>query len=217
VYYFHQIFNANVIAVPYMQQATLPISVTLTTTATIATKTCYFKCATVQSEGGSMTNYGYNFATPEGTVSAGNGARTSLLALRPLTTFNTIPNRSQIILFNIAISVTGTSPVFWELCTGVVYTVAPTFASVNAANSATQYGIGGTFGNLTTGQVLASGYVTGSGAGAAGVSSPAISLHNPIALNRAGAVTALGTLSLLVSGIGGNSATRASFNFLEIR
>ncbi|MEI6186875.1 MAG: LAGLIDADG family homing endonuclease [Alphaproteobacteria bacterium] len=217
VYYFHQIFNANVLAVPYMQQATLPISVTLTTTATIATKTCYFKCATVQSEGGSLQNFGYNFATPEGTVTAGNGARTSLLALRPLTTFNGIPNRSQIILGNLAIAVTGTSPIFWELCTGAVYTVAPTFASVNAANSSTQYGTGGTFGNLTTGQVIASGYVTGSGAGAAGVSSPTISLHNPIALNRAGAVTALGTLSLLVSGIGGNSATRASFNFAEIR
>lgn len=53
IYYVHEFLNANVLAVPYMQTATLPVQMLLTATSSGSTKTCYFKCATVVSEGGS--------------------------------------------------------------------------------------------------------------------------------------------------------------------
>lgn len=77
-----------------------------------------------------------------------------------------------------------------------------------------QYGTGGT---LTAGTLaIASGYVAATTQNKTAVSRE-ISARYPITLDRAGAVRALGTLSLLVSGIGATSATRASLNFTEIR
>jgi hypothetical protein len=64
--------------------------------------------------------------------------------------------------------------------------------------------------------VIASGYV----AGAAKAESPidrAIGSKYPISLDRAGAVRANGTLTLLVTGVGGASATRAAINYSEVR
>ena len=42
-------------------------------------------------------------------------------------------------------------------------------------------------------------------------------MRYPIALDRAGAVRANGTLSVLVTGIGGTSTCRTSINFKELR
>ncbi len=50
IYYAHQFLNANNLSVPYMQSATLPIRMVVTSTSSGSTKTSYFKCATVQSE-----------------------------------------------------------------------------------------------------------------------------------------------------------------------
>ena len=216
IYYFHQFLNANNLTVPYMQSATLPLSVTLTATTTSTTKTCYFKCATIQSEGGALTSYGNDFCTPEGTVTAASGARTHLISVRPKTTFGGVPNRSLFLLNNLDLTVTGTVPVNYELVVGAAFTVNPTWADINTVNSSFEYGIGGTFGNLTNGIVIASGYLQSSTNYRQAIAEK-IALHYPIALNRAGATTAMGTLSVLVSGIGATSTTRGSIGFTEIR
>jgi len=44
--------------------------------------------------------------------------------------------------------VTGNSPVYWELCIGATFSVAPTWADVNTASSAFEYGKGGTFASI---------------------------------------------------------------------
>ena len=44
-----------------------------------------------------------------------------------------------------------------------------------------------------------------------------LSQRYPITLNKAGAVRANGTLTLLAQGIGGASAVRAVLNFSEVR
>ena len=117
-------------------------------------------------------------------------------------------------LTSVEIFVTGNTPIFWELCVGSTFSVAPTFASVNATYSAYQHGTGGT---LTAGTLaIASGYVAATTQNKTAVSRE-ISARYPITLDRAGAVRAFGTLSLLVTGIGGTSATRASLNFTETR
>ena len=112
--------------------------------------------------------------------------------------------------------VTGNNPVLWELVVGAAFTVAPTYADVNTTYSSTEYGTGGTFANLTNGIVLMSGHIASNNSTKDAIERH-VSLRHPVALNRAGAVTALGTLSLLVTGIGGTSATRSLIEFDEIR
>ena len=213
IVYCHQSLHANVLQVPYMQTLSLPVQMLLTSTG--GTKnTTRFKCASVSSEGGFADDLGYAFSTAEGTVTAGSGARTHILSLRPLTTFNSITNRSRLRLTSVEIFVTGNTPVFWELCVGSTFSVAPTFAAVNSTYSAFESGTGGT---LTAGTLaIASGYVAATATVKTAVSRE-VSARYPISLNRAGAVRALGTLSLLVTGIGATSATRASLNFTEVR
>jgi hypothetical protein len=224
IYYAHQFLNANSLTVPYMQSASLPIGMLITATSSATTKTSYFKCADVQSEGGDLNLLGYSFSTLEGTVTAGSGSRTHILSIRPKTTFNSITNRELFILETINLLATGANPVYWELVIGATLS-GTAYSDVNTTYSGYEYtSTVGTFTNLTSGLVIASGYIGGAGTGGGANPvvtvieiSPIASLKFPIALNRAGAVTALGTLSLLVSGIGGSSATRASFNFREIR
>lgn len=210
----HEQLHSNVISVPYMQTLTLPVQMLLTSTGG-SKNTARFKCASVSSEGGFADDMGYSFATPEQTVTAASGARTHILSLRPRTTFNSIANRSRVRLTSIELFVTGANPVFWELCVGSTFSAAPTFSNVNATYSACDYS--SAVGTLTAATlVIASGYVGATATTKQAVSRD-ISSRYPITLNRAGAVRAFGTFSLLVSGIGGTSATRASFNYDEIR
>lgn len=213
VIYCHEFLNANVLTVPYMQTLALPVQMLVSTTS--AAKTSYFKCASVSSEGGLSDDMAYQFSTPEQTVSAGSGAATHILSLRPLTTFNSITNRSLIVLNSVEIVVTGSFPVLWQLCIGSTFSAGPTYASVNGTYSAAQYS--SAVGTLSAvGLPILSGYVASSASNKQAVSGR-VSQRYPITLDRAGAVRANGTLSLNVTGLGGASATRALFNFSEIR
>ena len=218
VYYVHQFLNANSLTVPYMQTATLPIGMLVTTTA--GAKTSYFKCAAVASEGGVLTDYGYRQSTPRVLATAGIGVRVPLLAIRPKTTFNGIVNREMLILNDLNFFVAGAFPVFFELVIGGAYG-GQTFADVNTTYSGFEYAsVPGTYTNLTGGIVLSSGYAGDVGGKSGGLRLPFDanqSLHNPITLNRAGAVRALGTLTVLGTGIGGASAVHTSLDFTEIR
>jgi len=221
IYYVHQFLNANVLAIPYIQSATLPVGMLITATSTLSAKTAYFKCATVQSEGGnSLSEFGLSLSTPEVTVTAASGARTPILSIRPKTTYNGVVNRTLFILQNINMFVTGNQDVYWELCVGATLT-GTTWADINTTYSAFEYtSVPGTFSNLTNGVVIASGYMSRLGGTNNGtpIITPAIdSLRYPIALDRSGATRTFGTLTLLVTGISGNSATRSNINFKEIR
>jgi len=212
----HEFLNANVLDVPYMQTLTLPVQMLLTATSSAAAKDCYFKCAAVISEGGEgvFEDFAFAFAVPECTVTAASGARTHLLSLRPKTTFNSITNRETLLLDSVELFVTGNSPVYWELVLGQAIT-SPSYADVNATYSAFEYSNAGTLSGSPA-IVIASGYVA-SGASIKQSVSRNISSRYPITLDRAGAVRANGTLTLLVTGIGGTSATRGSISFREIR
>jgi hypothetical protein len=213
--YAHEFLNANILTVPYMQTATLPVQMLLTATSTGSTKDCYFKCAAVNAEGGDVLFDDFSFAhsVPDTTVTAGSGTRTHLVSLRPKTTFNSITNRELLLLDNVEIYVSGTNAVFWELCIGQAITT-PTWADVNTAYSGFEYGTGTISGAAAV--TIASGYIA-SGATVKQSVSRAIASRYPITLDRAGAVRANGTLSLVVTGLGGTSATRAVIGFREIR
>jgi hypothetical protein len=216
IFYVHEFLNANILTVPYMQTATLPVMTEVVAAAALASPAvAYFKCAQVASEAGFDIDVGRDFAA-EGTVTAASGARTHILSLRPLATFNGITNRGFIVPETIDL-LAGTNPVLWELVIGAAFTVAPTFASVNGTYSFVEAGTAGTFANLTNGVVIAKGYVSLSAKDARNADTRDLAISYPLTLDRAGAVRALGTLSLLVTGIGGTSDTRASLGWREIR
>ena len=158
-------------------------------------------------------------------ATAGSGARVPLVAIRPKTTFNSITNRSLFELLELNLLCTGANPVYWELVVGGNYS-GQTYADVNTTYSGFEYtSVPGSYTNLTGGIVIDSGYIGGIGAGAAAAPPtvtpisipPLISRKYPISLDRAGNVRSLGTMTVLVTGIGGTSACRGSMTFKEIR
>jgi hypothetical protein len=219
ILYVHEFVHTNVNSVPYMQTATLPIQILLTATASAGPAEMFFKGCLISSEGGLLKDLGFTFATPDATVVAANGARTHLMSVRPKLLFNGHVNRENYITRALSLVITGANPVFWELVAGANFSVAPTFVDVNTQFSGTQVGTGGTFSNLTGGVVLANGYATAASGPTAGqpVVNKELDIHHPLALNRAGANITIGTLSLLVTGLGGVSATRATLQFTELR
>jgi len=218
VVYAHEFLNANTtLAVPYMQTATLPVGALITATATADIATLDWKCASVISEGGFDIDPTILSNSGEGTATAGSATRTHLLSIRPGLTYNAIQNRIRMVLDNLDVLVTGNFPVFWELCVGATFSVAPTWAAVSAY-SAFERGTGGIFQDLTTanGLVISSGYVAASASTKSAVKD-VVASNWPITLDRAGARRALGTLTLLVTGLGGASACRGGINFFEVR
>jgi hypothetical protein len=158
-------------------------------------------------------DFAFAFSTPEATVTASSGARTHLVSVRPKTTFNSITNRETFILDSVEILVTGNNPVLWELCVGQAITGA-SYADINTAYSAFEYSAGTISGSPAI--VIASGYCAASATVKGAVARQIFSRY-PITLDRAGAVRANGTVSLIVTGIGNTSATRGTINFREIR
>ena len=216
VYYVHQFIHSNIINGPYIQTANLPIRCGMTCTGTVST-TMNFICSSVISEGGIDELRGRSFGI-EGTATAGSGTRTHILSVRPKTTFNTFTNRTKFELDNINILVTGTSPIFWEICLGQAISGTTTFNDVNTTYSSIEYNTVGLINGSPT-LVISNGYC---GAG----TSMSVSVEKditgtgtrfPLTLDYAGVVRIMGTLSLLVTGIGATSACRATFNWREIR
>jgi hypothetical protein len=214
----HQFLNANTtLSLPYMQSATLPIAMLITSTSSSQTKTAYFKCAAVLSEGGGLeVPQKFSFSTGRVAMTAASGARTHVLSIQPMTTFNGIVNRARFNALAVEIINTGNNPVYYELGVGQALT-APSYNAINATYSAFNIATGATLsGNPAA--VFASGFVPAATNQFSGGSVNAPVLQQfPITLNRAGAVRDLGTLTLLATGIGGSSAMNASLCYEEIR
>jgi len=213
IIYAHEFTHSNTSAYPFIQSANLPIRAGMTCTGTVTT-TMNFICSSVISEGGAEEVSARIFTT-EGTVTAGSGARTHVLSVRPKTTFNSITNRIKFDLDSINILVTGANPVFWELCIGQAISGTTTFGDVNATYSGFEFNTLGTISGSPT-LVIAAGYTQAGGANGGQISRNLISRY-PITLDAAGAVRALGTLSLIATGITGTSAMRGSIGWKEIR
>lgn len=215
----HEFDNANAFTSPYIQNANLPIKVGMTNTgAGTVTKTMYFNCCMVASNGGIDEAVGYEFSTPDTAVTAGNGTRTHLVSVRPRTTFNSITNRSKLASLELDLLVLGNNPVYWELVIGQAFGAGagtPTWANINATYSAFQYGVGGTLSGAPS-LVIDSGYVPAS-ASTKGSTSMKVTDRYPITLDVSGAVRTMGTLTLLVTGLGAASACRAVLKHKEIR
>lgn len=213
VVYCHEFNHANVVSSPYVQTASLPIRAGMRCTGTV-TASMNFVCCSVIVEGGQPDDEGCHFTT-EGTVTAGSGARTHILSLRPKTTIGGLANRGRFILESVSLLVTGTNPVLWELAIGQGISGTTAFNDVNTTYSAMEYNTLGTISGSPT-IVADSGYVSASNQVKV-VVSPLMETHYPITLDAAGAVRSLGTISILVTGIGGSSTCRCSLGWVEVR
>lgn len=209
----HEFKHANNVTYPYIAIASLPIAVGMTCTGTVST-TMDFICASAISEGGADEPVGYQFVT-QGTVTAGNNTRTHLLSIRPKTTFNGITNRITPAIGSVEMLVTGNNPVYWELVVGQAITGTTAFNDVDTTYSGMEFNTAGTISGSPA-MVIASGYVAAT-TGSKGVALEQIRHRLPITLNAAGAVRALGTLSLIVTGIGATSACRGTISWTERR
>lgn len=211
---FCTIKNANIQANPYIQTANLPVRVGMTCTGEAST-TMQFICASVISEGGALEPQGFEHSL-DVSGTGGNDARAHILSLRPKATFNSIVNRSKIILESIDFIVnSGTNNAKFELVLGQAITGTTTFSDVNAIYSSMEYNTAGTISGSPA-IVLFSGYA--SATGGARITAPRkIGLRYPITLDAAGVARLLGTASLLATGYTGTAPCRATVNWREVR
>jgi len=207
IVYAHEFLNANVLSVPYMRTANLPIRWEVSGNGVA---TMYATCASVISEGGAEFDRGYLAEKASGTVTAASGARTCIVAIRPKTTLNSIVNRLQITPDMFGAIVTGDIPVLWE----VLYD--PTISGgswVSAgSDSAVEYNITATSISAGTGvdaffvPALSSAVVTAAMDSAYRLPLVLdISGSNPIAL------------ALVATGIDGTSTCQGSITWRELR
>ena len=219
IVYVHQFRNANDLSVPYMQSLTLPVQVLLTATGVGANTGIYVKCAAVTSEGGYSEADGYQFSTPERTITAASGARTAVFSIRPAALLYGLPNRQKVRFDSLEILVTGNTPIFWELGFGATWSANPAFQAINATYSGTEISTQAAPGTITTLPLIAfSGYVASSAQSKGALSAGGGGRSKYIlSLDRAGAQHALGTLTLVATGVGAAVTVRALINFTEIR
>lgn len=213
--YCHQFLHTNVISVPFMQTGNLPARAEVSCDGASG-GTMRLKCVSIMSEGGITKLPEFSGSTAEASVTTVSGSRVALWSIRPTLLFNGMTNRSRVIPTELHIVNTGNQPIFYELVIGANFSVLPVFFFVDSTFSAAEFAPGGTFSNLTGGFVVRSGYVSSTNQSKDTVNEDLTFLH-PITLDAAGSYRSLGTLTLLVTGIGGTPGCRASLNFTESR
>lgn len=210
----HEFDNEQVLAVPYMQTASLPVRAEVVQTTTAAAATMYFKCASVMTEGGVDENPAFAF-TQRGSVTAASGSRTHAISLQPALTFGGLTNRTTFELESVDVLVTGNSPVIAELCIGDAITGTTAFNDVNATYSGMQYNTAGTTSGAPT-IVAATSFIPASAQAKSAVSRKSTNRY-PITLDAAGAARVNGRITLLLTGVGATSACQYALNWREIR
>jgi len=156
-YYCHQVNNANLLILPYMNTACLPVHWAIHNTgAASGATTMQANCATVISEGDNDVPSALHFGVGNTTMIASiSTTRTALITIRPTLTFNSLVNRSRI--SNIEFDVynnDGTTGGYWELVYNGTLGGSPSYHSVDS-NSGVEFDVAGT--TCTGGIVIASG------------------------------------------------------------
>jgi len=215
IIYAHEFLHSNLIAHPYIQSANLPVRCGMTCTGTVST-TMNFICAAVISEGGTddINNFGYTFATSTSVTATTGGVQA--MTLRPRTTFNGITNRMRVAYIDVEIFNTGTTNqhVQWELLIGQAIT-GGTWSNVNTTYSGVEVNTGATLSGSPA-VVIDAGWA-GVGANTSTIINTAITSRYPITLDAAGAVRALGSLTLKLTSLSGSPVVYAGIKFREIR
>ena len=114
IVYVHEFRNANVLTVPYMATASLPVRWEQAGNGAATMKAC---CSSVISEGGAEHDSGFLFSAGTPTVRTFTaGTPLPLLAVRPAATFKGLTNRLQLVLDRIALLATsGAADYAWQV------------------------------------------------------------------------------------------------------
>lgn len=208
----HQFNHANHANTVYATTMNLPVRYETVATGTPpAASDLKAICATVISEGGFQDARGYPESASNGVTAIGVTTRRPILSIRPSTTFNSIVNRSMIVLDSMDITCSG-NPAFWELVYGGTVTTSTSWASVGS-HSPMDVDTASTA--ITGGQTIQSGYVV------AGAGSTRQSIRNgitsrlPITLNAAGSAPI--ELSVVVTSMSATASVAAALNWRSLR
>ena len=217
LYYCHQILNANIVSVgPYMNTACLPLHWAVHNTGAVGTTTTLMAiCGAIISEGGAEYPTALQFSTNNAgtSVTAANGTRTPILSIRPKTTFNSITNRSQILLIEFELLSGGATTGFWELVYNGTLGSGTSFSDVDATNSGVQKDVSST--TCTGGIVVASGYLIGGVKSDTVIPPPQLLSKIPFTLDALG--TTPDIYSLCCTGIGSTVAISGAMCWTELR
>lgn len=204
--------NANNTNRPYIRTANLPVRVGINSTGT-SPASMVFNCCSVQNAGGGDFVTGYDFQAFAQTT-AGNETATHALSVRPKQLFKGRENRVDFTDFSVTITVLGTRPVRWRLVLGQSLT-APVYSDVNANYSAMENVQNGTL-NGGPEIIIDGGTLPATGQSRT-TTLKMIPFKYPITLDAAGNSRDMGTLTLIVEGVGGTSNVEAYINFREVR
>lgn len=209
----HKFTHANRASTVYATTMSLPVRWENTATGELAgnsdLKTI---CASVISEGGFEQSRGYPAATGNGATPIGVTTRRPILSVRPAATFNSIVNRSTIVLDSLDITASG-NPAYWELVHNGTLGSTPSWAAVDATASAVEVDKGSS--TISGGTVIQSGYVV------AGTGSTRQSVRNgitsrlPLTLDAAGLNPM--ALSVVATSLSGTATVAAALNWRELR
>ena len=215
IIYAHEFLHANIFTNSYIQTANLPIRCGMTCAGTVST-TMKFICSAVMSEGGTedINTFGYTFQQSTGAISVGTGG-THMMSLRPKTTFNSITNRIRVAYIDVEIYNAGNQPIYWEVCLGQAISGTTTYTDVNSTYSSVEYNTAGTLSGSPS-VIIDSGYAPATGGTKATINTSIITKY-PITLNAAGAVRALGTLTLKATSLSATQTVYGIIKFREIR
>jgi hypothetical protein len=217
IIYAHEFLHANILDVPYLRTANLPIRVGIENT-TGNVNTIDFICCAVVSEGGTEdTNlFGYSFSQQSGSRAIAPGTSfTHMLSLRPRATFNGLTNRIKLAFIDVEIYNAGNQPVYWQLVLGLPVSGGSGYQDVNVTYSATEYNADQSASG-TAGIVIDAGYVA-SGGSVKTVTNTAVNSRYPITLDAGGNPRLLGTISLIARSLSGTQNCYGSIKFREIR
>ena len=96
-YYCHQEYYANIEPISYMQSATLPLRYEISAAGAGVTASMVQICTSINSEGGYFDAPSYVYSAGRDiTAAISTASEAPIVALRPLTTFGTVPNRTSI-------------------------------------------------------------------------------------------------------------------------
>lgn len=209
----HQFLHANVIAIPYIAQASLPVHYSIrTTSGSGGTMTAI--CSSVMNEGGdSLDNIpARNFTTSNGITSVTRSARQAVLSIRCKQQINSLNQNAVLIPITCGI-VASTNAALVEIVRNGALGGTPAWGDVDATFSTAQVDVAGT--TVTGGTVIDSFYaLSGSGA-ARGATDRGIG--GKVVLCYSHLLGAGDILSVVVTPFTGSTVVNATLTWKEIR
>lgn len=208
----HKFTHANIGSSVYATSMNLPVRYENTATGALAGDSDLKAiCCSVISEGGFEDARGYPASVGNGATPISVTSRAPVLSIRPAATFNSVVNRSSIVLDSVDITTSG-GAVYWELVYGGTLTTTPSWAAVNAS-SAVEVDKASTA--ISGGLTIQSGYVV------AGAGSTRQSVRNGIASRLPLTLDAAGSnpinLSVVATSMSGTASVAAALNWRGLR